>query len=183
MKAIFRTSLLICSLLVFSCKKEENRSLKEEKKLEVFQFVVDIKIKDTTDLILYYKDGANEWIVEEKAIWNTVPGEENVQSVVFNFDEDVVPNDFRFDIGRNDYKNQQPIEIKKITMNYFENSFVIDQDKINFFFKPNQNLAYNNDTKQYVLQVDENGNYDPYFETAPTIYPHIVNLVMGNSIK
>lgn len=187
MKSIlFKLSAVFFVFFFSSCKEKVKDIPKEELgsgSLDLFQFIVDIKVKDTTDLILYYKDGGNEWFIEEKAIWNNVKANDAFQTVVFDFEEDIVPNDFRLDIGRNEFKNQQPIEIKKITMNYFGNTFGIEQDQVNFFFKPNQYLIYNEGSKQYVLQQDEIGNYDPYFETAPTIYPHIVNLVMGNSIK
>lgn len=177
-------SILLCSFLFTSCKNEGDANTKQKVKednVEVFQFVVDIKTKDSTDLILYYKDGTNEWIVEDKAIWNTVPGESGFQKVVFNFDEGVIPNDFRFDIGRNEFKNNQPIEIKKIILNYQGRSFEIEQDKINYFFKPNQHMVYDAETKQYALKKDDNGNYDPYLETAAPIYPQIANLVLNKT--
>lgn len=179
-------SILIFSFLFTSCKNEADANTKQKVKednVEVFQFVVDIKTKDSTDVILYYKDGSNEWFVEEKAIWNNVKADEDFQTVVFNFEEGIIPNDFRLDIGRNEFRNQQPIEIEKITMNYFGNTFEIEQERINFFFKPNQYLIYNEQEKQYILQQDEIGNYDPFFETTPAIYPQITNLVLGNSTK
>lgn len=186
MKTIIQTSLLLIVLLIASCKnkgKEDFENKINEKKLEVFQFTLNIKVKDTTDVILYYKDGSNEWFVEEKAIWNNVKADEDFQIVVFNFEEGIIPNDFRLDIGRNEFRNQQPIEIEKITMNYFGNTFEIEQERINFFFKPNQYLIYNEQEKQYILQQDEIGNYDPFFETTTAIYPQITNLVLGNSTK
>lgn len=179
MKSILFKSLFVIVLVFTSCKNDPKETVAEEK-TNIFQVVLDVKVKDTTDLVLYYKDGTNEWIVEDKAIWNTVKGKDQFQTVTFDFKEDIVPIDFRLDIGRNEYKNQQPFELRSFIMKYYGKSFVINQDKINFFFKPNQYVVYDEKTKQYSLKKDEKGNYDPYFETAPTIYPHITKLVMNN---
>ena len=173
--------LLITTMMVLflsSCGKKEETVVEE--KSDIFQVVLDVKIKDTTDLVLYYKDGTNEWFVDEKTIWNNLKGKDQFQTVTFDFKDGVVPVDFRLDIGRNEFKNQQPFEIRSFTMKYYGKSYVIYQDKINLFFKANQFITYDDKTKQYSLKKDDKGNYDPYFETAPTIYPHITKLVMNN---
>ena len=178
MRKIFLLITTMMVLFLSSCGKKEETVVEE--KSDIFQVVLDVKIKDTTDLVLYYKDGTNEWFVDEKTIWNNLKGKDQFQTVTFDFKEDIVPIDFRLDIGRNEYKNQQPFEIRSFTMKYYGNSYVINQDKINFFFKANQYMTYDDKTKLYSLQKDEKGNYDPYFETAPTIYPHLTKLVMNN---
>ena len=176
-------SIILFSFIT-SCKNEvkENKNASEvvaEEESNTFNITVDIKIKKDDDLIIYYKDGTNDWIVEEKAVWNTVKGSNDFQKVVFKLPEDVVPNDFRFDIGRNEFKGQEPIEIRNITLDYYKQSFVITQEMFNNFFKPNQYLQYDEATKQYSLnQVKD--YYDPYFETAPAIYPQITKLVLNN---
>lgn len=168
----------LLSLVVLSCKNQE----KEEKQNEVekpmiFQVTVELKIKKDDDLILYYKDGTNEWIVEDKAVWYSVKGNDNFQNVVFNLPEGVIPNDFRFDIGRNEFKNQEPVEIKSFTMKFLDKSFTINQDQFNLFFKPNQYIKYDPSTRQYSFSKDEKGNYDPFFETTPVFYQQITNLI------
>lgn len=173
-------------LLAFasSCKGEVKDSTKAPEEVVVkesntFNITVDIKIKKDDDLIMYYKDGSNEWIVEDKAVWNTVKGSEDFQKVVFRLPEDVVPNDFRFDIGKNEYKGQDPIEIRSITLDYYKQSFVITQETLSTFFKPNQYIKYDEASKQFTLSKVDN-NYDPFFETAPAIYPQITKLVLNN---
>ena len=169
---------LFLSIILFSCKNEEKKETpKEEEKPLIFDVSLELKIKRDDDLILYYKDGSNEWIVEEKAVWYSVKGNENFQRVVFNLPEGIIPNDFRFDIGRNEFKNQEPIEIKSFTMKYLDKSFTINQDQFDLFFKPNQYIKYDGKTKQYSFKKDENGNYDPFFETKPVFYQQLTNLI------
>ncbi len=177
-KVIFAS--LFLSLAFVSCKndaKVEEAPKTEEVKKNTFDVTVDLVIKKDDDLILYYKDGTNQWIVEEKAVWNTVKGSNNPQTVVFSLPEDVIPNDFRLDIGRNEYKEQKPIEIKKITLSYLNSKFEVSQDQINNFFKPNQFITFDPGTKTYSFIKDEKGNYDPFFETLPSFYPQLEKVV------
>jgi hypothetical protein len=179
MKKILFISAL--SFLVISCgdRTEKDSEKITEEKSTTFDVTVEIKIKKDDDLILYYKDGSNEWIVEEKAVWNSVKGSNDFQKVMFKLPEDVVPNDFRFDIGRNEFKDQDPVEIRSFTISYYDNSFVVTQDMFNTFFKPNQYIKYDESAKQFSLNKVE-GNYDPYFETAPEMYPQISKIVLNN---
>lgn len=187
-KGLSSSFLIGFSIILFSvttsCKNEvkEDKNASEvvvEEESNTFNITVDIKIKKDDDLIIYYKDGTNEWIVEDKAVWNTVKGSNDFQKVVFKLPEDVVPNDFRFDIGRNEFKGQEPIEIRSITLDYYTQNFVITQDMLSTFFRPNEYISYDNATKQFKFSKVKD-NYDPYFETAPAIYPQIAKLVLNN---
>lgn len=179
-----KTKLIAASFLLtlafVSCKNEEKKEsvapAVEEVKANTFDVTVDVVLKTDDDLILYYKDGTNEWFVEEKAVWNTVKGKNEVQSVVFNLPEGVLPNDLRLDIGRNEFKDLKDIEIKKITISYLGNKFEIQQDQIETFFKPNQFISYDAATKLYSFKKDEQGNYDPFFETKPEFYPQLAKI-------
>jgi len=182
MKKLLFISMI--AFLVVSCGNKSENDMKEteeiaEEKTTTFDITVDIKIKKDDDLIIYYKDGSNEWIVEEKAVWNTVKGSGDFQKIVFKLPEDVIPNDFRIDIGRNEYKGQDPIEIRSISLNYLDNSFVVTQEMFATFFRPNQFLRYDDVTKQYSLNKVEE-NYDPYFEVTPSMYPQLTKLVLNN---
>ncbi len=175
---------LLANVALFSCKSEVKEAAAaaeviEKQKFEQFTVTVDIKIKKDDDLIVYYKDGTNEWIVEDKAVWNTVKGSNEFQKVVFELPKDVVPNDFRFDIGRNEFKGQEPVEIRSIKLNYYNNEFEITQDMFATFLRPNQYVKYDEVTKQYSFAKDEKGYYDPYFEPTPAIYPQISKLVFN----
>lgn len=167
-------SLVILFLVLISCK--EKLSLLKEKDV-IFQVEIEIKIKNDDDLILYYKDGTNEWFMDEKAIWSSVKGSNNFQKVVFRIPQDVLPNDFRLDIGRNEFKGQAPIEINKFIMLYDDNSFEITKENFSKFFRGNQFISYDEELKKYILKKDEQGNYDPFFETKSDFYPELINLI------
>lgn len=173
------TAFFLLSLTLISCKNDDKKEVTtpvEEVKVNTFDVTVDLVIKADDDLILYYKDGTNEWFVEDKAVWYGVKGKDDVQSVVFKLPEGVVPNDIRLDIGRNEYKNLKDIEIKKIAISYLQNKFEIQQDQIGNFFKPNQYITYDTATKLYSFKKDDKGNYDPFFETKPEFYPELAKV-------
>ena len=127
-------SILILFFILISCKEKSSKLNGED---VFFQVELEIKIKNDDDLILYYKDGTNEWFIDEKAIWSSVKGSNNFQKVVFKIPHQVLPNDFRLDIGRNEFKNQPPIEINKFIMTYDDNSFEITKENFNKFFRGN----------------------------------------------
>ena len=178
-----KTKLIISYLFIMaslvSCKKEENKKQLDavaQLPEKTFNVEVDLIIKKEDDLILYYKDGTNEWFVEEKAVWNTVKGKDDVQAVRFNLPEGVLPNDLRLDIGRNEFKDQKEIEIKKIIVSYLDNKFEISQDQMATFFKPNQYISYDAASKLYAFKKDDKGNYDPFFETKPEFYHQLAKI-------
>lgn len=175
---------IVLFLSIISCKnKSEDKNVINETVIEekpiTFDIIVDLKIKKDDDLIIYYKDGTNEWIVEDKSVWNTVKGSNDFQKVVFKLPEGVLPNDFRFDIGRNEFKGQEPIEIRSVTLSYIDKKFVVTDEMFNNFFKPNQFIKYNEETKEFSFnEVD--GNYDPFFEVTPQMYSQLTNIVLNN---
>ena len=170
--------LFLACVALFSCKKEANPVAEEAPKPKTFDIKVDLIIPSDDELIFYYKDGTNEWFVEEKAVWAGIKGSKDVQTVVFNLPEGVVPNDLRFDIGRNEFKNLKSLEIKKITLSYLDKNFDILQDQVNTFFSPNQFITSNEASKQYTFKQDEKGNYDPYFDTKPAFYPELAKIAV-----
>jgi hypothetical protein len=178
-----KTKLIILSLFLslgfVSCKnksqKEEVKEPQKEKSL-TFDVTLEIVTPADVDLILYYKDGTNEWFEEEKAVWNGAKTKAEVQTVTFNMPEGVLPNDLRLDIGRNEFKGLKDVEIKRITFSYLNNKFEIQEDQIGMYFKPNQYITFDPATKLYSFKKDDKGNYDPFFETKPEVYPRIAKV-------
>lgn len=174
---------LIASISLLSCKNNESTAEipqeAEQKQSLTFDVTADIVIPSDCDLILYYKDGSNEWFVEEKAVWVGVKGKNEQQTVVFNLPEGVIPNDIRLDIGRNEFKGLQSFALKKLVLSYLSNKFDITEDQIGIYFRPNQYIEFDPTTKLYSFKKDEKGNYDPYFESKPELYPKF-SIVAGN---
>lgn len=167
--------LIVCMV---SCKNEAKKEevISEEIKSKTFDVTVDLVVKTDEDLILYYKDGTNEWFVDEKAVWSSVKGKNEVQTVLFKLPEGVLPNDIRLDIGRNEFKDLKGLEIKKMKISYLDNKFEIQQDQIGSFFNSNQFITYDAVTKLYSFKKDDKGNYDPFFETKPEFYPQLAKI-------
>jgi len=175
----FAATVLALFILV-ACKKERSADESKEDASQlprIYEVIVDLVIDTDDDLIIYYKDGQNQWFVEEKAVWRGAIASPTVQQVVFPLPEDIVPNDIRFDIGRNDFK-EKTLEIKNITLRFRGKEFNIPQDQVMNFFKPNQYIEYNQATKKFTFKKDEEGNFDPFFETKPELYPQLLNVAM-----
>lgn len=163
------TYILFCFFLL-SCKK------KNDNKNGNIEVIVNIVIKNDNDIILYYKDGSNEWFVDEKTVWVGVKGSENIQQTIFKINSNILPNDFRLDIGRNYFKGKETIQIKKFVLKYYDKSLVIPEDKFNLFFKGNEYVTYDEFTKTYILDKNKDGSYDPFFETTMEFYPELLKL-------
>ena len=159
-------------------KKTEQQPAAADAKSQTFDIAIDVVIPSDEELILFYKDGTNDWFQDDKTVWAGVKGSTNVQTAVFHLPEGVLPNDIRLDVGRNEFKGLAPIEIKKITMTYLDKKFEIPQDQIANYFKANQFIAYDEATKKYSFKKDEKGGYDPFFETKPEFYPQLANLAL-----
>lgn len=175
---------LFLSLAFVSCKNEDKKDgdiiKKEEVKPETFDVSVNLTIKKDDDLILYYKDGSNEWFDEEHAVWMGVKGNEQPQTVVLSLPEGSMPIDIRLDLGRNEYKNQDPIAIHGVKLSFLDKSFEINEHQILDFFNPNQYLKFDEVTKKFILQKDEKGGYDPFLESKNPLYPQLLGIARGN---
>lgn len=165
----FSLTLLTCFMII-SCAR------KNDKKYDV-EVNMDVTIKNDNDLILYYKDGSNDWFVDDKAVWVFAKGSQNVQSIVFKINLSTLPNDFRLDIGRNEFKNKESIQIKKFVLRYNDNSLIIPEDKFATYFKGNQYVKYDDMSKSYILDKGSDGKYDPFFEATEDFYPELLKLI------
>jgi hypothetical protein len=183
MKTKLVNTVLFISLTLFSCKNNEPKESPDsiqEVKPNTFEVTLDLVIKTDDELILFYKNGPNQWFDDEKTVWYSVKGSEEAQSVVFNLPEGVLPTDLRIDIGRNEMKNLKEIEIKKIAISYLDKVFEIQHDKIDTYFKPNQCMSYDSSTKMYTFKKDEKGIYDPFLEAQPDFYPQLAKIILKN---
>ena len=180
-KNIFSISMkasFLISLFFFGCKEAKKREQELEK--NNFTIQIEIEIPTNEELIVYYKDGKNQWFVEKKAIWRNVKGSKKSQKVIFTIPNQIVPNDFRIDIGRNVYKGLSYCIIKSIAIGFQGRYYVIPENKVLNYFNPNQFIIYDKKTKIFKFSKDAKGNYDPFFESKETLYPLLVEVVMGS---
>ncbi len=163
--------IITCLILAFiSCKdvKKEEEKAKEVKKPITFDVITDVVVKKDDDLIVYYKDGTNEWFDEQHAIWVNVKGSDALQTITFSLPEGVLPNNLRFDFSKNPL--QEPVKISKIRISYLKNSFDVNENDITRFFEINECVKYDKSTKLYTPIKDSKGIYDPFLSITMDFY-------------
>ncbi|OYU81330.1 MAG: hypothetical protein CFE23_04340 [Flavobacterium sp. BFFFF1] len=176
---VILTSVFL-SLALFSCKNDDKKTDESEKpKVETFDVSVDLIIKQQDELILFYRDGSNQWFDEAHAIWYGVKAKNELQTAKFSLPEESLATDLRLDIGRNEFKNQEPVEIKKITISYKGKSFEVNEDTMENYFKPNEFMVYNPETKLYSFKKNAKEEYDPYFVATPLLNQELAKITGG----
>ena len=167
-KLIFITFLV--AVISFSCKNESKKTeeILPEEKIITFDVTTDVIVKKDDDLIIYYKDGTNEWFDERHAVWNHVKGSDNLQTITFHLPEGVLPNNIRFDFSKNPL--QDPIKISRIKISYQKNSFEVREDDILNYFEINEYVKYDKNTKLYTTSKDSKGVYDPFLQITMKFY-------------
>lgn len=158
-------TILFIKVVVFfcfiSCKdKGSNIESNESKKSTTFDFIVDVIVKKNDDLILYYRDGSNEWFDEKHSVWVNVNGDDKIQTVKFSLPVGVLPNNLRFDFSKNPL--QAPVKISKIKIRYLNSFFEVKEEEIKNFFEINECVSYNDLKKLYTPHKNSGGIYDPF---------------------
>lgn len=150
-----------------SCKNKEFQEPVEEVKANTFDVIVDLNIQKDDELILFYKDASIAYFDEKNTVYNGVKGKPEAQTITFSIPEGVLPNDIRFDISSK--KEQQPIKINSVTLSYSGKVFKIDQKDLLKYFTPNEFINFDaaTGTASFIIK---DGNYDPIFNTKPSIY-------------
>ncbi len=167
-------------LIVFtSCKNtdkpiEENKlghSLKEKVKDDIFKILINGVVKSDDIFEVFYTDiDAKEGFTEAKKLKIVVKGDDSIQNIAFNLPEEVLPYNFRIDIGSND--NQKGIIIQSISIEYNNKNIIIDKDSIHIFFDINEYIDYNKiDGRVRVVEV--NGRKDPFIIAKPILLKKI----------
>lgn len=162
---------IIIFFIFLSCKRYDTI---QNGNVEV---ILDFVMKNDNDLVLYYKDGTNEWFLDEKSVGIAVKGSKDIQQVTFKIDLKTLPNDYRLDIGRNYFVGQDTVQIKKFVLKYYDNKFLIPEGEFGKYFKGNEYIRYDEKSKAYILNKNKDGLYDPFFETTMDFYPELLKLI------
>lgn len=176
-----KTKLIVTSLFLalafVSCKNGDKTPAEAaETKVETFDVSVDLIIKKADDLILFYKDGSNQWFDDEHSVWLGVKGSGDVQTATFSLPEGVLATDLRLDIGRNDFKGQEPIEIKKIIISYRGKKFEVTEESFANYFTANEFISFDPATKLYSFKKNEKGEYDPFFVAKEPLFGELLKI-------
>ncbi|MDI1317576.1 hypothetical protein [Flavobacterium sp.] len=155
-------------IVLISCKKDvETKENVETPEIQNKHFVVtlDLIVKKNDNIHLYYTQDRSINFNEEQSLWAEVKGNNEVQQVVFKLPEDVIPTDFRLDLGYGKNVEQTEIIFKKFMINYYDRNFVASGAEIfNYFYNNKDNATVDKLTGTLKrLKVDQ--------ETAPSLYP------------
>ena len=135
-----------------------------DKRFKPFEIILEIETSHDSDIILFYKDGTNLWFDDKHMIWEYMHKDIGYQNIIFNFPIGATANDIRIDIGTNQFEVNKQFTIKGITINFLDKSFKIEEKDFEQYFKPNQFIKKDNESKKYYLDNQSKGNFDPYFE-------------------
>lgn len=173
-----KTKLLLLALLVcFSCndgKKKESDEPTETKeakieivKDDILKVTMDFKVTQDDKFELYYSEndiGVNFGPNDRLAQY--VKANDDYQSITFNLPKDIFPSNFRIDLGDNPIKNETPVEIMSIKIEWNGNVIDIDNSLISSFFQPN---AYLQQTETGYERKVINDKYDPFLLVKPVL--------------
>ena len=173
-----KKNLLLLALIVcFSCndgkKKElvEPTGAKEAKakivKDDILKVTLDFKVSQDDKFELYYSEndiGVNFGPNDRLAQY--VKAADDYQTITFNLPKGIFPSNFRIDLGDNPIKNESPVEIMSIKIQWNDNVIDIDRSLISSFFQPN---AYLQQSETGYERRVLNDKYDPFLMVKPVL--------------
>ena len=162
--------LFFSAVLFLSCKNDKTENNKEEAAAEAtatgFKVTLNVVVKKDDDFSLFYsEDGSNDFS-KIQPIWMKVRGSDIEQEVVYTLPADVLPTQFRLDLGLN--KDQQDIEIKKFKMEYNGKSFEINGNQFYIYFDPDLSKTIFDKATGVVKAVVKDG-----VRQSPSFYPNV----------
>ncbi len=147
---------LLLSLTLLSCKDLSEKSTNEN------QIVVHVELKILKDdvLELYFDDRESKVFSSKMSIRKKIKGDSSFQKVSFMLKDNAYPNRIRIDLGEN--REQLPIEIKEIALQYNKAIHVFSPQELETYFKANIYLDFNSIVATPKML---DGKYDPYLES------------------
>ena len=135
-----------------------------------YQVIINVVAKKNDTFQLLYTLKPKTSFIPNKIISNTFKGTNKFQKVKFNFPQDLIPYNYRIDVGSN--REQKSLKIKSISFRFKENEVYIPRHLIPKFFKQNEYISFNEKENTYNLSTKKNNNilkYDPFFICTPEL--------------
>ena len=107
-------------LLVISCSTPPKNS--------DFGIKLDVVMQSNDSIHVYYMTDGTINFKEENSFWTKMKGNKKNQKITLQFPDDIVPNQFRIDFGKN--PNQPDIVLNKVECFYKNDSFVLKGKEI-----------------------------------------------------
>jgi hypothetical protein len=165
MKTNFLLILASISILLSSCKGKEKQENQEETKIQTKEFFsVDLEViaPKADDFGVYYTEDQTINFTGDKVAWKGVFAKPNkVQTVTFDFPEEVMPTNIRFDLGNN--KKQDDLVLQNFKLNYYDKSFKAQGSDFFKYFSQNDSIKFEIDSIKGTIKFLKNTNSIPYY--------------------
>lgn len=165
-------TVLFLTLIVFSCKKEEEKNSDaskanyQEVDKDLVKVSFDLIVKKDDNMHLYYTEDGTINFDEKNSVWIPVKGSENVQEVVFKLPKDVLPTHLRVDLGYGKNEQQSDVDLKTFKIKYLDKMFEAKDTMIfNYFYENKENTIKL--PKTSILKRKDKSQ-----ESGPMLYPH-----------
>lgn len=169
--------LILVSAMVLSCGKDKANQ-QEEVVINPNTFKVEVEgvFKNDDELILFWKDPSIAYFDDKHTIYRGIKGSEMPQKIIFEFKEDDLPNDIRFDVSSK--KDQKEIILNYIKIEQQDRFFIIQKENFYDYFRPN-NFMILDSLSGKINTKEIEGSYDPILFTKPQIYPKLEAVLMA----
>lgn len=158
MKATTIFASLFLALAFVSCKNETKPT---EAAADKFTFTVNATVTKNDNFQLFYKEEVDGQPFDEtSSVWVEVKGADKAQDITFEMPDDVIPTQFRLDLGIN--KQQAPITINSCKVAYKDRKVDIAKADFFTFFVADTTFAKVDTAAGTVAPfVTKDGAYDP----------------------
>lgn len=168
--------LIVC----VSCKQGKNEYKKNESTIGdldnlKLELLLEVKVPKDDVFELYYYEPGEKTFSSENFVYNRVEGSEKIQTLKFEIPNNVYPERFRLDFGKN--IDQEKMILVTATLKYGDKEYVFSDLEINEQFKPSKFMLFDPETREIITQKINN-KYDPYFYTMKV--NGIVNYLLEN---
>lgn len=160
-------TLIALITIVVGCNKEKSEASSVVAPLEEkgFKFSINVLAKKNDTFSLYYTQD-NTTNFTSAPIWLEVKGSDSAQDIVFTLPEDVIPTQFRIDMGKSE--DQEPIVINGFEMSYLGKTFRANGDQFYIYFDPDLSKTIFDKETRTVTAVVKDG-----VKQYPSFYPNV----------
>jgi hypothetical protein len=155
--ATFKTLFFsIITLMLVSCSRSSQT--------ENFNITLDLIIKKNDSIHTYYTTDGTINFNEEQSFWTQVKGSKKNQEITINFPENVLPNQFRLDMGNT--LLQDDIVLNKVVLQYQAKKLVLKGNKIYEILRVDVNNTLLDKDIGLLIRKDKTN------KNGPSLYPN-----------
>jgi hypothetical protein len=156
--------LSVVTLIVASCKNNQDKAVNQEdiSKKDFFSIDLEVIAPIQDNLTAYYTEDGTMNFAGDKAVWKGVLAQPNkVQIVTFDFPKDVAPTAIRFDLGNN--KKQDDFVLQSFKLSYYGKTFRAQGSDFFNYFSQNDSIKSVVDPVKGTIKFLKNTHSVPYY--------------------